>query len=476
MSDKGAVFVVGLGPGERALMTPQAQAAMAQADAVVGYQGYLRSIADLIADKECVGLELGQETERAELALQLSRQGRRVCVVSSGDPGIYGMASIVLERTESMGDDAPEVIVVPGVSAVQAAASLLGAPLGHDFAVISLSDLLTPWAVIERRLTVAAVGDFVIAILNPCSRKRDWQLRRAWEVLLRRRSPQTPVGVVRQAYRPEQSIERTTLAELPQTAVDMFSTIIVGNSTTRRFADRLVTPRGYELRQAGSVSDRSKPPSVAYAPASPCTGGDILAESFRIIEREVGDHPFSELQWPVVRRMIHASGDVELVRVVCFTHDIVVAAVAALRQGVPVVTDVNMVASGINKKLAQSLGVRVHCFIDDDDVQQRAGDSGQTRSYEAMTKASTEVGSAVYVVGNAPTALAALCAAVRTGRVAPPAVVALPVGFVGVGASKDEALRLPVPVLTVRGRKGGSAMAAAAVNAMLELAAQRGKP
>src|SRR5207244_7642123 len=154
--------------------------------------------------------------------------GQVVCLVSSGDAGVYGMASIVLECLD--GEGRQEVVIIPGVSAVNAAAAMLGAPLGHDFAVVSLSDLLTPWDVIERRLVAAAEADFVLALLNPHSRRREWQYHRAQEILAGRRPIETPVGVVRNAFRPGQSVEVTTVGDMGEAAVDMFTTVIVGSS------------------------------------------------------------------------------------------------------------------------------------------------------------------------------------------------------------------------------------------------------
>jgi precorrin-8X/cobalt-precorrin-8 methylmutase len=197
---------------------------------------------------------------------------------------------------------------------------------------------------------------------------------------------------------------------------------------------------------------------------------DILAESFRIIDREVGAHSFSEQEWPVVRRMIHASADLELARLVCFHRDPVAAGLWALRERAPIVADVRMVASGLNKPAVGALNVAVHCFIDDPEVENRARAEGRTRSICAMEKAIVTVNRAIYVVGNAPTALLALCAAVRRGEVQPHLVIAMPVGFVSVSESKEQALALEVPVICVRGRKGGSAAAAAAMNALLLLA------
>jgi precorrin-3B C17-methyltransferase len=245
VSERGRLFVVGLGPGDRALMTGQALEALRQAEVVVGYHGYFTWIADFVAGKECLALPLTQETERARLAVERLRQGRVVCVISSGDPGVYGMAGLVLQ---CLGDEVSEnVAIIPGVSAVNAAAALLGAPLGHDFAVVSLSDLLTPWEVIERRLHAAAEADFVLALLNPKSHRRDWQYRRAQEILAKCRPAETPVGVVRNAFRPDQSVERTTVAHMADAVVDMFTTVIVGNSQTLLSGSAIVTPRGYTL-------------------------------------------------------------------------------------------------------------------------------------------------------------------------------------------------------------------------------------
>jgi precorrin-3B C17-methyltransferase len=242
----GRLHIIGLGPGARELLTPQAAEALRTADLIVGYAGYFEWIADLAAGNECIALPLGEETQRAQAAIRHAREGRHVCVISSGDAGVYGMASVVLEVLANHPDDgAPEVAVLPGVSSVMACAALLGAPLGHDFAVISLSDLLTPWDRIEKRLAAAAEGDFVVALLNPQSKRRDWQLARARDILLMQRAPETPAGFVRNAFRPEQSVRVTTLAALAEEPADMFTTVIVGNSQTRRFRAGLVTPRGY---------------------------------------------------------------------------------------------------------------------------------------------------------------------------------------------------------------------------------------
>jgi precorrin-3B C17-methyltransferase len=248
VSQSGQLFLVGLGPGAREAMTAQALEAIRRAKVVIGYDGYFSGIADLVADKECLALPLTQERQRARLAVERLRAGQTACVISSGDPGVYAMAGLVLECAAAEdGRLLEHIAVVPGVSAVNAAAALLGGPLGHDFAVVSLSDLLTPWDVIERRLRAVAEADFVVALLNPMSQRRDWQYRRAAEILVPHRPAETPVGVVRNAYRPGQSVEITSIARMTEATVDMFTTVIVGNSQTRRFGNVVVTPRGYAV-------------------------------------------------------------------------------------------------------------------------------------------------------------------------------------------------------------------------------------
>ena len=243
----GSLRVVGLGPGTPGLLTGQARDALQGSEVIIGYEGYFALVRDLMSGKECLALPLTQEVARAELAVARALAGRAVSVISSGDAGVYGMASLVLEVLERQQAHTlmPDVVVIPGVSAVNACAALLGAPLAHDFAVLSLSDLLTPWSVIEKRLAAAAEADFVLALLNPKSARRQWQFPRACELIGQHRPSQTPVGLVRNAYRPDQTVTTMTLADLTQASVDMLTTVIVGNTKTRCFQSRLITPRGY---------------------------------------------------------------------------------------------------------------------------------------------------------------------------------------------------------------------------------------
>jgi len=203
---------------------------------------------------------------------------------------------------------------------------------------------------------------------------------------------------------------------------------------------------------------------------TPSKPDEIMAESFRIIEEEVGSHSFDAGQWPIVRRMIHASGDLDLIPFVRFHNDPVTKGLNALASSTPIVTDVTMVLAGINHSWANQLGVPIRCFLNDEGVVEKAKQLGTTRSALAMEKAMAQLPEAIYVIGNAPTALFALCRAVKEERGRPALIVAIPVGFVAVRESKEEALRLSVPVISILGRKGGSAIAAAAVNALLQLA------
>ncbi len=243
----GQIAIVGLGPGDPAQMTPAAERALAAAEVVVGYSGYLAQLGSRPAGQRVLGYGLGEERQRCEQAVALAAQGYRAALVGSGDAGVYGMASLTFEVLQERGWDGrwPEVRVLPGITAATAAAALLGAPLGHDFAAISLSDLHTPWATIALRLRAAADADLVVALYNPRSGRRAGHLAAASALLSERRAPATPVGVVRNAFRPDASVMVTTLGELAQAEVDMFTIVLVGNSQTRLVAGHMVTPRGY---------------------------------------------------------------------------------------------------------------------------------------------------------------------------------------------------------------------------------------
>ena len=253
---RGVLTVVGLGPGTSAWRTPAAEAAIRGAAHLVGYRGYLEQV-PASAGQIRHAHALGEEPERVDRALALAAEGHRVALICSGDPGVYAMAALVFERLEAAahpGWHRSEIVVLPGVSAMHGAAALAGAPLGHDFCAISLSDLLTPWAVIEHRLRAAAEGDFVVALYNPASNRRRQGLASAIAILAAKRTPATPVVVARAVGREEQSVTVTSLRDLDQSSVDMMTLLIVGSSETRVTGGHVYTPRGYGMKGDSGVS------------------------------------------------------------------------------------------------------------------------------------------------------------------------------------------------------------------------------
>ena len=239
---RGRLALVGLGPGARDLLTPRASAELRRASVVVGLDQYVDQVRDLLRPgTRILASGLGEEEARARDAVAEARAGHAVALIGSGDAGVYAMASPALDVA---GDDI-DVVGVPGVTANLAAAALLGAPLGHDHAVISLSDLNTPWDAIERRVRAVAEADFVVTFYNPRSRGRTWQLPKALALLADHRAPETPVGVVRNASRDGERVLLTTLADLDVESVDMLSVVVVGSTNTRLVGGRMVTPRGY---------------------------------------------------------------------------------------------------------------------------------------------------------------------------------------------------------------------------------------
>lgn len=244
LAPRGRLALIGLGPGARDLLPPRAVAELRRASVVIGLDQYLDQIRDLLRPgTEVRATGLGSEEARARDAVETAREGRAVALVGSGDSGLYAMASPALDLFADLDD--VDVIGVPGITASLAAANILGAPLGHDHAVISLSDLHTPWPAIERRVTAAAQGDFVTVFYNPRSKGRDWQLGHALDILRRHRPPTTPVGCVRDASRPGERAWISTLSDFDPAGVDMYTIVLVGSSHTRVAAGRMVTPRGY---------------------------------------------------------------------------------------------------------------------------------------------------------------------------------------------------------------------------------------
>lgn len=262
----GRIMLVGIGPGSVEHMTLRARAAIAEADVVIGYVTYIKLVADLLEGKEIVRKGMTEELDRAVSALEQARLGKKVALISSGDAGVYGMAGPTYEVLFQAGwtpDDPVQLEIVPGASAINACASRVGAPLTHDFCSISLSDLLTPWPTIARRLDAAAAADFVVALYNPKSGRRTRQIVEAQRLFLRHRRPDTPVAVVKSAYRRRERIEFTTLDRMSECEIGMLSTVLIGNSNTVIQHGLMVTPRGYankyDLAEGGETRAGERP-------------------------------------------------------------------------------------------------------------------------------------------------------------------------------------------------------------------------
>ena len=457
----GKIIVAGIGPGSKEDITPAVLKAVQQADCIVGYKYYFQFVEAYVKEGcKCIDTGMKKERERAEEAFRLAEQGKTVVVISSGDAGLYGMAPLIYEmqreRRSVDGDSvAVSVEVLPGISAFQKAASLLGAPIGHDLCIISLSDLMTPWEVIERRIKCAADGDFVTAIYNPKSHGRYWQLYRLVELFLKVRSTDTPVGYVRQAGREEQEVKLTTLGAFDPEDVDMFTVILIGNSQSYTSDGKMITPRGYYREEQ---TEDVKP------------GQQIMIESFRTIRGELRrqDYPLDHL-WALLHA-IHTTADFDMQRILYTDEGAVETLYNKVKDGTlkTIVTDVTMVTSGIRKGALQRLGIEAKCYLSDPRVAEMASTQGITRTQAGIRLAVEEHPDALFAFGNAPTALMELCDLIRKGKAHPAGIIAAPVGFVHVRESKHMVKPFRnIPKIIVEGRKGGSNLAATLCNAIL---------
>ena len=452
------ITIAGIGPGSKEDITPAVMQALREADAVVGYKLYFKFISQYVrAECECVDTGMKQERDRARQAFELAESGKNVVVISSGDAGIYGMAPLIWEMREERQSEV-DVCVLPGISAFQKAAALLGAPIGHDFCCVSLSDLMTPWNLIERRIKAAAMADFVTAVYNPKSHGRYWQLYRLKELFLQEgREGGTPVGIVRNAGREGQMVSTCTLESFNPEDVDMFSIVIIGNSQSRLTSSGLfITPRGYYREDA-----ESQGASV---------GQQIMMKSFRTIESELSykDIPLGK-KWALLHA-IHTTADFEMERLLTTDDNAVERLFAKVEDGTlsTIITDVTMVVSGIRKGALERRGMEAKCYLSDPRVAEMAKSQQITRTQAGIRLAVEEHPNALFVFGNAPTALMELCDLIRKGKARPAGIIAAPVGFVHVKESKHMVKPFTdIPKLIVEGRKGGSNLAATLCNAIL---------
>ena len=451
----GKIIITGIGPGSKEDITPAVLEAMQKADSIVGYKYYFQFIESYVKPGcECIDTGMKKERERAEQAFELAEQGKTVVVISSGDASIYGMAPLIYEMRNAHQSDV-EIETLPGISAFQKAASLLGAPIGHDMCIISLSDLMTPWEVIERRIKAAAGGDFVTAVYNPKSHGRYWQLYRLQELFLKVRSANTPVGYVRQAGREEQEVKVTTLGDFNPEDIDMFTVILIGNSQSYIADGKIITPRGYYRE---TPSEEAKP------------GQQIMIESFRTISGELRrkDYPLDH-KWALLHA-IHTTADFEMEQILYTDEGAVETLYNKVRDGSlrTIVTDVTMVVSGIRKGALQRLGIEAKCYLSDPRVAELTLKEDCTRTQAGIRLAVEEHPDALFAFGNAPTALMELCELIRKDKAHPAGIIAAPVGFVHVCESKHMVKPFKdIPKIIIEGRKGGSNLAATLCNAIL---------
>lgn len=456
------IIVAGIGPGSREDITPAVMDAVSASDVIVGYKYYFQFIQEYLSPGAvCVDTGMRKERERAQQAFEYALQGKIVCVISSGDAGIYGMAPLIWEMYQHLkakGETVDlDLKVIPGISAFQKAASVLGAPIGHDLCIISMSDLMTPWEKIEKRIKAAAEADFVTAIYNPKSHGRYWQLYRLKEIFLKERSGDTPVGYVRQAGRDEQEVTVVPLKDFDPEQIDMFTVVLIGNSQSYIWEGKFITPRGYYREQFD---------------ADVKVGQNIMMESFRTIDNLLKnkDIPLDK-KW-VLLHAIHTTADFDMENIL-YTDEGGVQKMFEALSGDPnadktIITDVTMASSGIRKGALERLGVQVKCYLNDTRVAQLAQEKGITRTQAGIRLAVDEHPGAMFVFGNAPTALMELCTFVKRGIAKPIGIVAAPVGFVHVEESKHMVKPfVNVPKVIVEGRKGGSNLAATIVNAIL---------
>lgn len=449
------IYIAGIGPGSPEDITPAVLAAVQDSDVVVGYKYYFQFVEKYLRPgTQCIDTGMKKERDRAEQAFSFAEQGKRVCVISSGDAGIYGMTPLIYEMQKERGTNI-DIVPLPGISAFQKAASLLGAPMGHDFCVISLSDLMTPWALIEKRIKAAAMADFITAIYNPKSHGRYWQLHRLKELFLKERSEDNVVGYVRQAGRDEQEVKITTLKDFDPEDVDMYTVVIIGNSQSFCSDGKFITPRGYyrDTQESGKN-----------------VGQNIMIKSFSTIRSQLKNPGFPIWKlWPMLHA-IHTTADFEMENLIWMDDEATARLYEKVKNGEikTIVTDVSMVASGIRKGALERLGIQTVCYINDPRGAEMARSLNITRAQAGMRLAAEEHPDALYAFGNAPTALLELCDLIRKKKCAPAGIIGAPVGFVHVEESKHAAKVFhQIPKIIIDGRKGGSNLAATLVNSIL---------
>lgn len=434
LQSRGKLYVVGIGAG-KGLLTLKALKAIQDSDFIVGYKKYVEEISELIAGKKVVTTGMREEMKRVEIAVELAKSSV-VSLVSGGDPSVYGILPFVFEFLMEKGIEI-DIEVIPGVSAVNAVSSLLGCPISGDHVVISLSDLLVPWNVIESRLIYALHGDFVIAIYNPSSSSRRENLIRAMKLIYTERGD-LPIGVVKNAFRDGQSVGIMRVSEIISNPkiVDMKTTLIVPNSETIVKNGRMFTPRKFSMK-------------IAKMGAKTARAIEIAEKSSEILRKFV---PGDSLKAEILRRCIATTGDPSFAELVQF-HGDPEEGVRAIRDGARIIVDVKMVKSGLRMNSI--------CATD-------FAEGENTKTAAGFKKISNLLEGSVVGIGNSPSAAIAVYEIAKD--FGPRFIVATPVGFVNAEESKQMISSLGLPVITTRGSRGGSNVCAAILNCLIEYA------
>lgn len=454
--------VVGIGPGSLDLLTERARTRISSADVIMGNERYIELIKKIIpTSSEVIIGKMGTEVERAKKAVVWGNR-KNVVIVSGGDPGIYGMAGLILEV---IGDSDIDVEIVPGITAASAAAALLGAPLSNDFAVVSLSDLLVPWPEIEKRLEGLAMMGIAVAIYNPKSKTRTTQLEKAYEIFMRFRDGKTLVGLVKNAERVGYYSEITTLSDLPDFyhQIDMSTTIIIGCSGTKNIGGRMVTRRGYEnkydyVRVEETVNQsHERGDSVA-------AGARVWEQSKAIVAEIVSKYPLSEYERRVAGRVVFANADPSFMDLIVFKHNPIEKGIQGIQDGKTIITDIEMVKAGISKRYKE----KVKCFVNNPKTREIAVKENLTRTAAGFRIAKELIRDNIVVIGNAPSTCLELSALLEEG-IKPALIIATPVGFVNAADVKEDVLSTGIPCIVIRGPRGGTPSAVAIINAIIEL-------
>lgn len=430
MRSRGKLYIVGIGPGSKELLTLKAYEVLKNADIVIGHKKYIDLVKDLVKG-EIIESKMRKELERVKIAIELAKE-KTVCLVSGGDPCIYGIASLVEEYINSNGIEV-DYEILPGITALNAANALLGCAVSGDHVVISLSDQLVDWNKIEHRLVLALRSDLPIAIYNPSSRKRVGNLNKALEMIISERGD-VKVAIVKNAYREGEEVKIKRVSEIDIEEVDMSTILIVSSSETIASEKRMLTPRGYSIKyEVGAKTRKAK---------------EIAEKSAEILRNLI---PGDTLKDEIIRRAVMATGDLSYKDLLIFKGDPEIG-VDAIRKGAKIIVDVEMVKAGLRANAIAAISF--------------AKPSDRTRAAEGIFNLANEIEGSIIGIGNAPSAAMALCEIAEKYK--PAFIVATPVGFVGASESKEMIRKLDVPSITTVGTKGGSGVCAAILNCLIE--------